>query len=239
MSKYLVANWKCHKSTEEGKRWFDQFAKEYRAHPDLEVVVAPPIQCLEKLADYIATLKLPQLSLAVQDISPFPRGDYTGAVSADMVVGFVRYAIVGHNERRRYFHETQIEVANKVTEALDAKLIPIVCVDGKEIFSQLGVLEDTNLEQILVAYSPVDALTAKIAEPQDMVVKSVNAIKKSFNTWPVLYGGAIQPGNASLYFSLPGVSGLFVGSASLDPSSFAAICRTVSSSLKVFCNSSV
>ncbi|MFH0784442.1 MAG: triose-phosphate isomerase family protein [Pseudomonadota bacterium] len=225
MKRYIVANWKCHKTGEEGRHWFDRFATLYRPHPEVQIVIAPSLLSLESLAAHVRHLVLANVALAVQDISPFPRGGYTGAVAADMVAGLAKYAIVGHSERRRYFHETHMDVANKVAEAIDARLIPIVCVDSSYALAQLGALDDTLSEPLLVAYTPVDAMTAKIAETPARVAESVGHIQQMFSSWPIIYGGALLSNNVGKYLQLPQLAGVFVGEASLDPDIFADICN--------------
>lgn len=225
MPRYIVANWKCHKSGDEGKRWFDRFAMLYRPHPEVQVVVASSVLLLENLAAHAQLLGLVNVSLAAQDVSPFPRGAYTGAVAADMVAGLAHYVIVGHSERRRYFRETHMDVANKVVESLDAGLVPIVCVDASQFLAQLGVLEDTGSASVLVAYTPAVAAASRRAEEPFRVGESVDRIKKMFHSWPIIYGGAVTPANADDYLKLPQLSGVLVGEASLDPKAFADICR--------------
>lgn len=224
MKHYIIANWKCHKTADQGRRWLDRFAGLYRPHPEVQVVVAPTLLSLETLAAHVARLGLDNFALAAQDISPFPRGGYTGAVAADMVTGLAGYAIIGHSERRRYFHETNVDVVNKVTEAADARLIPIVCVDSSQALAQLGALEDIDCQELLVAYTPVDPLSSNLPESPARVSEAIGHIRQLFSHRAVVYGGGLLPGNVGSYLEIPGLSGLFVGESSLDPETFAEIC---------------
>ncbi len=225
MKRYVIGNWKSHKTSDEGRRWFDKFAALYQPHSDVQVVVAPSMVSLESVANHVMSLNLDNVSLAAQDISPFPKGSYTGAVAADLVVKMARYAIIGHSERRRYFHETSQDVINKVTEAADSGLIPIVCVESLNALSQLAALGDIECQQCLIAYTPVDALNFNIPESPAKVVETAEHIRQMFPAYPVVYGGALTAGNAKDYLQFPALSGVFVGASSLEPETFADICN--------------
>ncbi len=221
----IIANWKSYKTSEEGRLWLDRFARLYQPHRDLEVIIAPSFLSLESLAAHLKGLNLAGVALSAQNISPFPRGGYTGEIAADMVAGLVRYVIVGHSERRRYFHENNQQIINKATEAADARLIPIVCVDSESSLPLLGAIADLDVDKLVVAYAPVDSLNFSIPESPVKVGESVNHIRKMFSRWPVVYGGGLLPANVGGYLKLPALSGLFVGKSSLEPETFADICR--------------
>lgn len=229
--KYVIANWKCYKTSEDGRLWLEKFARLYRPHVDLQVVIAPTFLSLESLAAHLDRLRLAGIALAAQDISPFPRGGYTGEIAADMVAGLARYVVVGHNERRRYFHESNQQIVNKVIEAADARLVPIVCVDSATSLPLLGAIADLDVDQLIVAYTPVDSLNFNIPESPAKVGETVHHINQMFPRWPVVYGGGLLPGNADGYLERSSLSGLFVGASSLEPETFAEICRQVAAGL--------
>lgn len=229
MQRFVIGNWKCHKSTTDGQSWLDRFGGLYRSHPEVEVILAPSIISLENIALHLSTLQLANVSLAAQDVSPFPKGSYTGAVAADMIRSSASYVIIGHSERDRYFRETGQDVANKITEAADSGLIPIVCVEETTYVPRLSTLVDIECERALVAYTPVDALNFNIAESPEKVAETVGRIHSKFPLWPVVYGGALGDENVENYLRLEELAGVFLGSASLEVDVFAGICNRAAS----------
>lgn len=225
MKRFVIGNWKCHKTLADARSWFDTFAGIYQPIPDVSVILAPSFVCLDGISQYVRGLGLKGVALAAQDISSFPKGAYTGAVAADMVKGMVEYVIVGHSDRRRYFHETTQDIVNKVSEAVDAGFTPIVCVDESSFISQLTPLSDIDCEKMIIAYGPVDALNFRIPQSPEGVVKVAAQIGRFHPHRPIVYGGSVDPENAGRYANLPGLAGLFIGAASLEAASFAAICK--------------
>ena len=225
MSRYIIGNWKCNKTVKDSLAWLDTFQAEYVPRQDNQIVICPPSLSLVPLKQKLVELGVDEsvLSLGAQDVSSFPRGSYTGALSADLLKPYASRVIVGHSERRKYFHETNHEVTNKVAELADAGMSPILCLDESYAHSQLSAIADIDCPEIIIAYSPIYALNSNVAEPVDNVVKMVAEIKRFLPKVPIIYGGAVRPENARKYWDAPGVDGLFVGNSSLDVHSFLSI----------------
>jgi len=232
MNKYLIANWKCNKGIEEAQRWFDAFAKRYRPVEGLTVIVAPSFISLPSLSHTIKTLGLENVSLAAQDISPFPKGSYTGAVAADMVKYFADYVILGHWERRIYFHETEDDVARKMSEAIDAGLIPIICVDQPYAAFQVLPLNTIDSKEMIVAYGPMDATTSRVPEPPIKAAEIARSLSGILHGKSAVYGGSLTPKNVKDYIEIPEIAGLFIGQASLDVDSFLDIYEQMAKAVK-------
>jgi triosephosphate isomerase len=224
MDKYIIANWKSHKTEIEAKEWVDKWLSIYQQVMNVKTIVAPALVYVKAVSEHLEKLKPLGVYVATQDISPFPFGAYTGAVAAVMVKDWVSYAIVGHSERRKYFHETDQEVANKVRQLLEVGIKPIVCVDKPYLKSQINALEDKDRKEVLIAYEPLEAIGSGVPEDPQEVEMVVNEIKMEIDV-PVIYGGSVNAGNAKKYLEVPGVQGLLVGGASLDPEEFYRICE--------------
>ncbi|MBE7940769.1 MULTISPECIES: triose-phosphate isomerase [Ramlibacter] len=185
------------------------------------------------------------LELGAQDLSCHEKGAYTGEVSAAMLREFgVRYAIVGHSERRQYHGESDALVADKARAALAAGITPIVCVGEtlaereagrthEVVKRQLAAVIHTNghcISEIVVAYEPVWAIgTGKTATPAQ--AQEVHALLRAqlaaASTHPervkLLYGGSMNAANAAELLAQPDIDGGLIGGASLKAQDFLQI----------------
>ncbi len=221
--KYFVANWKSHKKLAEAEAWVDELAGKYKPKSDEVVVVGAAFPFLARLARKIEEKQLGQVSLAAQDVSPFPLGAYTGAVAAEMLDGMVEAVIVGHSERREYFHETHQQVANKVVQAREVGFGVILCVDEPYLEAQLAALEEGAAHGLIVAYEPLAAIGSGVPQKPEEVKRVVEMILKKVPDVSVLYGGSVTPENSRDYMTIPGVSGLLIGGASLEVDRFLGV----------------
>ncbi|MHB8791225.1 MAG: triose-phosphate isomerase [Desulfobulbaceae bacterium] len=216
--KIVLANWKASLSPAAAARWLDAFAGRYRPSKRLRVVLAVPLLMLADLQGRCRDLS--GVALAAQDVSPFPQGGYTGATPADWLRGMAEYVLVGHRERRRYFHETNQDVANKVSEALAAELQPILCASRAGLASQLAALETADLEKTLLAFTPDEAEALEVARSAAGVAGAVRYVTGLTGGEPVLYGGGVNFGNVAPLIILPEIAGVMVAGGCLDPVAF-------------------
>jgi triosephosphate isomerase len=185
------------------------------------------------------------IDLGSQDVSAQEQGAYTGEISAAMLKDFaVRYAIVGHSERRQYHGETDEQVAHKAQRALLAGVTPIVCVGetlaereaGKTeevVKRQLAAVIHTNghcISEIVVAYEPVWAIgTGQTASPeQAQAVHAVlrgqlKAATEHSERVHILYGGSMNAANAAELLAQPDIDGGLIGGAALKVTDFLTI----------------
>ena len=228
----IAGNWKMFKGPREAQAFFDGFD----APAGVDVVFCPPFVSLAAAVESGRTIY-------AQNVHWEPTGPYTGEVSPAMLIELgVEGALVGHSERRQLFGETDEMVARRAKAALDAGLGVIACVGETLEQRESG---DTELvlkiqveaiafaagehEQLVIAYEPVWAIgTGKTATPQ--MAEEAHAFIKGLLDRPVLYGGSVKPENAAELLSQSSIDGALVGGASLEPDSFAAICRAASTS---------
>ena len=185
------------------------------------------------------------LEIGAQDVSQHEQGAFTGEVSAVMLKEFgVRYAIVGHSERRQYHGETDALVAEKTKTALAHGITPIVCVGetlsereaGKTeevVKRQMAAVIHTNghcISEIVVAYEPVWAIgTGKTATPEQaqqvhaVLRAQLHAATPHSDRIPILYGGSMNAANAASLLSQADIDGGLVGGASLKAADFLQI----------------
>ena len=247
--KIVAGNWKLHGSRQFATDLVGQVAAGLPL-PGVSLVILPP---LPYLGDLVEDFEGTQLAFGSQDVSSNEKGAYTGEVSASMLVDVgATHGLVGHSERRQYHNESSELVARKFVAAINAGLIPVLCVgetlEQREaaqteavIASQLApVLDLAGVQafaKAVVAYEPIWAIgTGRTASPEQ--AQAVHAFIRGVvaerdariaDSLSILYGGSVKPDNAAELFSQPDVDGGLVGGASLVAADFLAIARAAAS----------
>jgi triosephosphate isomerase len=229
-AKLVIANFKSHKNRTEFESWLTDFeSNQSKLLKDVHIILAPSFPNLSLFADKLGEKKLgSSISLAVQDLSSFPAGAYTGAVSTRNLDGFgVTYAILGHSERRRYFHETEMDVASKVREAIDANISPLVCVTASDIGPQAAAMDDTLRSKVSIVFEPIEAIGTGKADDFTHVKDIQKRVSEAFGPVPFLYGGSVGADTDPRFFSDPTIAGFLVGTTSLEVDSFMSLVTTI------------
>jgi triosephosphate isomerase len=216
-----------------------------KPHWPIDVVVFPPFVYLAEAARMLAETPI---AVGAQDVCAEGAGAFTGEVSAAMLkdVG-CRYALIGHSERRRLYHEDDALIARKFGAALATGLMPVLCVGesldereaeqteavvARQLDAVLTMHGVASLARAVVAYEPIWAIgTGRTASPEQ--AQAVHAFVRSriaaqdanmAGQLRILYGGSVKAANAAELFSMPDVDGGLVGGASLSADEFFEIC---------------
>jgi len=249
----VAGNWKMFKTCPEAVETARQLVQRLSDATAVEVMIAPPFTALSPVSD---ALNESNISLGAQNLFWEKEGAYTGEISPAMLVSAgCRYVIIGHSERRQYFGENEGTVNKKIKAALNARLIPILCIGeseneresdrtfsvlDKQIKNGLKNLVPKDLERMILAYEPVWAIgtgkTATSDQAQEVHQFLRSLLEKYFGTTfsqliRILYGGSVKPDNISELMAMPDIDGALVGGASLDPETFSKIIHFIGLSL--------
>ena len=248
MRKVIVAgNWKMNKTAKEAAEFFAEFKPLVADVKNAGIVIGAPFTALETATRETAGSNI---KIAAENMNAKESGAYTGEVSPLMLKDLgVEYVILGHSERREYYHETDEIINEKVKSALAHDLKPILCIGEKleereagttndVVKTQIvGGLKDVTAEQmanVVLAYEPVWAIgTGKTATPEQ--AQEVHAFirglltdlygKEVAENVTVQYGGSMNDANAADLIAQTDIDGGLVGGASLIPEKFAVIIK--------------
>jgi triosephosphate isomerase len=238
----MAANWKMNKTVREAQEYTAALLPRAADAEGVDVAVFAPFTSLPEVA------RMSQDSAVMAGAQTFfyeDSGAFTGEVSAAMLLDVgARAVIVGHSERRELFGETDELVARKTRRAVEAGLLPVVCVgetkeerDAGDMWEKIAgqvrrvmeELDDPKGESIVFAYEPIWAIgTGETATPEDAqeAIGKIRDLLKELEgndfaeAVRILYGGSVKPNNAAEIMAQRDVDGALVGGASLEVESF-------------------
>ena len=241
MSLCLVANWKLNGSKAFNTQWALEFFRNFNGNDFYFLGIAPPSLYIEHLKSVIGDH---DIKIGSQNVDLEETGARTGEISASMIKDLgCAFSIIGHSERRLLFYETNQMICQKLIQANNNSIIPILCIgesaeenESNNTYNVLQqqiteALENANeLSSLVIAYEPVWAIgSGKTPNPEE--INSVHEMIKDVvqSRFPktglesVLYGGSVNYNNASSLFEQKNIDGALIGGASLDGREFALI----------------
>jgi triosephosphate isomerase (TIM) len=238
-SNYVIANWKMNKTLAETADFFEKVTCE----DTISVVICPPAPLLY-LANNMIKQQVKPIALGGQNVHWAEKGAFTGETSTEMLkdVG-CEYVIIGHSERRQYFHEDDEIINQKARQSIKAGLIPIICIgesleqknflQTEQILTEqlIGALKNTGSSNFIIAYEPIWAIgtgqsaTPERAQETHAFIRSVlkQLLGQTADSISIIYGGSVNEKNAEEYSSMPDIDGVLVGNASLNAETFEEI----------------
>jgi triosephosphate isomerase (TIM) len=240
----IAGNWKMYKTQEQAEDYIQALLPRVSAVDGVDVAICVPFTDLSAMVD---SARGSRVEVFAQNMHQESEGAYTGEISAPMLSELdVRGVVLGHSERRAFFGETDKALALKVPAALNAGLVPILCVGETEeerdkddtdrklrqqVRDDLAGVPVERLAEVVIAYEPIWAIgTGKVATPEQAqeAIAFIRALvgdrdKQAAESVRILYGGSVKPENAAELLALPDVDGALVGGASLEAETFAQI----------------
>jgi|TARA_R110002060_G_scaffold71863_1_gene80490 triosephosphate isomerase len=242
----IIGNWKMNGNLSENEHLLNTIRSALALAGDCEVVVCPPSIYISNVRQKLLQSKI---KYGAQNVNEHINGAYTGEISATMLHDLgCSYVLLGHSECRSLHHESDEQIANKFSAAVQAKIKPVLCVgetlaqrQGDETFSVIAeqirvVVEQVGIqvfEGAVIAYEPVWAIgTGETATPEQ-AQEVHNIIRRQLadldlniaSNIQIIYGGSVNSNNARKLFSQPDIDGGLVGGASLNADAFINICK--------------
>ena len=207
----FLATFKSNKLTSEVKDWVSAVSPSL-VNTSAHVAIAPAFPHLH--------LVTPPLTLAAQNVSPFPAGSYTGEVSASQLADMgVEYCIIGHSERRTHLEESYAQIAAKARELVENGITPVICLSKDDLSPQLSALDDSLIKKPPFVYEPPADIGGTETAALSDIQETCDLIRTLSSGRPTLYGGSVNAGNLEGLLEL-NLDGVLVSSAALSSSTF-------------------
>lgn len=241
----IAGNWKMNKNPQEAKAFVEAVASKLPSNDLVDVAVAAPAV---DLVTAIEAAKDSELKVAAQNCYFENSGAFTGETSPKVLAEMgTDYVVIGHSERRDYFHETDEDINKKAKAIFANGLTPIICCGesletyeagkavefvGAQVSAALAGLSADQVASLVLAYEPIWAIGTGKSATQDDAQNMCKAVRdvvaadfgqEVADKVRVQYGGSVKPENVNAYMACPDVDGALVGGASLEAESFLAL----------------
>lgn len=237
----MAGNWKMHKTYDEALDFIYSVNESLPSRDEVETILFAPSMLLVSLVKRQGE----NLEIGAQNMHYAEFGAFTGEISADMLTAVgVYHVMVGHNERRKYFSESDEDINKKAQAAVDHGMIPVICfgeteeqylhhntdnILRRQVHAALIGIQESKMADVIIAYEPIWAVgtgktaTPEIAEEKCKLIR--NCIEELFGSdvasqVRILYGGSVTPYNVTSLVAEEDIDGVLVGGASLDPDKF-------------------
>lgn len=214
--KYFIANWKANKNLNETQLWVNEFLKQKLTNTEIAIILCPPFPLLFPLKKMVEGQN--NITVGCQDISLFEGGTYTGEVTAHNLDLLARYTILGHSERKKYFHETEENIKIKYALARKYGIEPIYCI------ANTGISYPSDVQ--FLCYEPPEAISTGDSRGNYESLENILSAKSKLKLpeqAKFIYGGSVNKDTVSEYLKSNEIDGFLIGGASLDPIHFAQI----------------
>ena len=243
--KLVVANWKMHGSLAQNQQLLDSFKAHLANLTQVDVAICVPYPYLHQAQ---STLAGTPIAWGAQNVGKYPVGAYTGEVAASMLKDFgASYVILGHSERSTAYCESAENVAAKFVTAKNAGLTPILCVGETLQEREAGVMEHVVSEQLdpiialhgagifknaVISYEPIWAIGTGLSATPEQAQSMHEFIRgklarldaEAATSVRIIYGGSVNPSNASKLTVMQDIDGGLIGRCSLNSEEFEKIC---------------
>ncbi|MGT2951558.1 triose-phosphate isomerase [Streptococcus cuniculi] len=241
----IAGNWKMNKTAAEARAFIEAVKTKIPSNDRVETVIGSPALFIEGMKKGVRNS---DLKVAAQNCYFEDFGAFTGENSpATLAALEVDYVIIGHSERRDYFHETDEDINKKAHAIFKNGMTPIICCGesletyeagkaeefvGAQVSAALKGLSAEQVASLVLAYEPIWAIGTGKSATQDDAQKMCKAVRdvvaadfgqEVADKVRVQYGGSVKPENVAEYMACPDVDGALVGGASLEPASFLAL----------------
>ena len=235
--KIIVGNWKMNNTLSDSLSFVNELKQNLKGIDNVDIGICPTYLALNNVKE---ELKESNIKVGAQNVYFESKGAFTGEISVEMLKDInMDYCIIGHSERRKYFHETDEEINKKLKRILEYNITPIICVGESlkqreenehfdvvkdQIVQALKDITKENISSCVIAYEPIWAIgtgkTATSDQAEEMCKYIRDVVRNLYSDIEadcirIQYGGSVNISNAKEILTMPNIDGALIGGASL------------------------